>query len=463
MAFQFNPFTGTFDIALPGTPGADGASAYEVAVAQGFVGTEAEWLATLEGPEGPMGPMGSQGIGIQYVGSVPTVADLPATATQGDLYIVEEFDPNKGFVWDATTSTWTDSGPVQGPQGVPGIPGPTAVSTDPDNISILGTDGLVFTKIPYPQAMALGGVFASYPQANKYISAINGDGTVLLADLPAAGTNYVLPIASPTILGGVKVGANLTIDASGVLNAAGGADYTLPIASATVLGGIKIGAGLTIDAAGVVTANAASVYVNKAGDVMNGPLRWSAYSGALNFNGTDAYLYRDTAFFRLMTPGGTQAFRIDMATGDFAIPNKLDVTGTTNFTGTATFSQTQTAFQFGTTGYNVFGGTGGVAFRSGTTNISTFTNASITNTVPIVTSATGNGIQFGSGGAAFKRGTAAMKIAATGAIELPGDPVAAMEAATKQYVDAKVIATAAGATAPAVSGVTAGTLWVEYA
>ena len=33
---------------------------------------------------------------------------------------------------------------------------------------------------------------------------------------------YVLPIASPTVLGGIKVGANLTINQSGVLSAVSG-------------------------------------------------------------------------------------------------------------------------------------------------------------------------------------------------------------------------------------------------
>lgn len=35
-----------------GPPGADGASAYEVAVANGFLGTEVEWLAFLQGANG---------------------------------------------------------------------------------------------------------------------------------------------------------------------------------------------------------------------------------------------------------------------------------------------------------------------------------------------------------------------------------------------------------------------------
>ncbi|XP_068917829.1 uncharacterized protein [Tenebrio molitor] len=41
---------------LNGTDGLDGDSAYEVAVADGFVGTEAEWLASLKGIQGDLGP-----------------------------------------------------------------------------------------------------------------------------------------------------------------------------------------------------------------------------------------------------------------------------------------------------------------------------------------------------------------------------------------------------------------------
>lgn len=45
----------------PGAPGADGLSAYEVAVANGFIGNEAAWLASLVGATGPTGATGPQG------------------------------------------------------------------------------------------------------------------------------------------------------------------------------------------------------------------------------------------------------------------------------------------------------------------------------------------------------------------------------------------------------------------
>lgn len=53
---------GSFVVVPGGRPGPPGMSAYEVAVTNGFTGTEAEWLAEIEGPEGPQGLPGSPGL-----------------------------------------------------------------------------------------------------------------------------------------------------------------------------------------------------------------------------------------------------------------------------------------------------------------------------------------------------------------------------------------------------------------
>ena len=58
-------------------------------------------------------------------------------------------------------------------------------------------------------------------------------------------SEYHLPIASSTTLGGIKVGDNLTIEEDGTLNAVQ-SEYQLPVATASTLGGIKVGSGLTI-------------------------------------------------------------------------------------------------------------------------------------------------------------------------------------------------------------------------
>jgi hypothetical protein len=128
-----------------GAAGADGDSAYEVAVANGFVGNEAAWLASLvgadgadgaqgdvgpagpEGPAGPQGPAGADGAqgavgpGIVFQGSVATEADLPANGNaQGDAYLVQADDSL--HIFDG--NSFVDGGSIQGPQGIQGAEGP---------------------------------------------------------------------------------------------------------------------------------------------------------------------------------------------------------------------------------------------------------------------------------------------------------------------------------------------------
>jgi hypothetical protein len=47
-------------------------------------------------------------------------------------------------------------------------------------------------------------------------------------------------------------------------------------------------------------------------------------------------------------------------------------------------------------------------------------------------------------------------------IELPTTAPAAGEAVRRDYVDGRVIAQAAGGAAPSTTGLSAGTLWIEY-
>ena len=90
--------------------------------------------------------------------------------------------------------------------------------------------------------------------------------------------DYHLPIASETVLGGIKVGNNLTITEDGVLSAES-TEYTLPTASASVLGGIKVGSNLTITD-GVLTADVDSV-LSSAASATN-PVQNKVVASALN-------------------------------------------------------------------------------------------------------------------------------------------------------------------------------------
>ena len=68
---------------------------------------------------------------------------------------------------------------------------------------------------------------------------------------------YTLPIASTTVLGGVKIdGSTITINNSGVISGAN--TYSLPTATTTVLGGVKID-GTTITINNGVISGAPSV------------------------------------------------------------------------------------------------------------------------------------------------------------------------------------------------------------
>lgn len=92
---------------------------------------------------------------------------------------------------------------------------------------------------------------------------------------------YHLPIASPTMLGGIKVGNNLSIEEDGTLNAES-TEYQLPTASQSTLGGVKVGSNLNI-AGGVLTA----IVDNSLSTVSTNPVRNSVITTAINSTNSD--------------------------------------------------------------------------------------------------------------------------------------------------------------------------------
>ena len=77
------------------------------------------------------------------------------------------------------------------------------------------------------------------------------------AEVDALVRPYSLPAATTTTLGGVKVGDNLSIDASGRLS--GAAPYVLPAATMSTLGGVKAGSNLTVYADGTLALEKSGV------------------------------------------------------------------------------------------------------------------------------------------------------------------------------------------------------------
>lgn len=74
------------------------------------------------------------------------------------------------------------------------------------------------------------------------------------SDLNGLPSPYVLPTASGTVLGGIKVGANLSIDGNGVLSAQN--SFVLQPATSSVLGGVKIGANVSVAGDGTISVAA---------------------------------------------------------------------------------------------------------------------------------------------------------------------------------------------------------------
>jgi hypothetical protein len=304
--------------------------------------------------QGIQGEQGAPGLGITYKGTVATVDELPATAAQGDLYVVETPTPASSWIWDATDAAFVEGGPVQGPQGIAGeqgVAGPAGPA---------GADGVAGAQGVAGQDGAVG---PAGPKGDTGAAGPKGD----TGPAGPAGADGATGPAGPAGPEGPP-GADGT-----------GTTYTLPVATSTVLGGVKVGTGLAVDGTGTLTATAATGFLPTSGGEMTGAI---------------------------VLPS--------------SIPS-LSVKGT---------------------GYNMLGGSGGVAFRNNTTNIINHTATEVVAYVPITTSGSGIGVRFGSGGPSLsKSGTS---IAASAPITVAAAPATNTELANKAYVDAQVAAGGGG-------------------
>lgn len=111
----------------------DGASAYEVAVANGFVGDEAAWLASLVGPQGPQGIQGPTGA-TGATGPQGPQGDTGPTGATGPQGPQGDTGPAGATGATGPQGPQGDTGPqgAQGPTGATGATGPAGAD---------GTDG----------------------------------------------------------------------------------------------------------------------------------------------------------------------------------------------------------------------------------------------------------------------------------------------------------------------------------
>ena len=143
-----------------GGTGAAGASAYDIWISEGNTGTIQDFLDSLvgsagsqgstgpagaNGTNGTQGAPGADGTSITIQGTQPTVGDLPASGSLGDLWIIDQAGGGNaagdGYVWTAE-NTWLNIGPLRGPQGIQGVAGTNGAAGAQGIQGIQGAQGI---------------------------------------------------------------------------------------------------------------------------------------------------------------------------------------------------------------------------------------------------------------------------------------------------------------------------------
>lgn len=225
-----------------GEPGTNGASAYEAAVAGGFVGTEAAWLLSLVGADGAdstvEGPQGIQGV----AGADGTAGvGVPVGGTAGQvLSKIDATDYNSEWVDPATGSGLTNPMTTAGDIIIGGASGA------PERLA-KGTDGQVLALVNGVPAWATGSVT---PPA---VITVSGELTLYVTQVTTLTiTNYnsALTYTVSATAGTVSRLADTITYTAG--NTAGSVTLTITNEEAT------LDSTLTIQAAGVGTPTAST-------------------------------------------------------------------------------------------------------------------------------------------------------------------------------------------------------------
>ena len=118
-------------------------SAYAIAVAHGFEGTEEDWLESLKGAAG------EQGTGLDLRGILASTDELPAPeeSTPGQAYLVGTEAENVLWIFDEAQNQYRPAGPLrgetgpQGPKGDMGATGAQGPKGDTGNTGAQGPKG----------------------------------------------------------------------------------------------------------------------------------------------------------------------------------------------------------------------------------------------------------------------------------------------------------------------------------
>ncbi|WP_328950468.1 hypothetical protein OG778_23865 [Streptomyces sp. NBC_00184] len=195
-----NPETPTY-VAVPGP------SAYEVAVAQGFEGTEAEWLDSLEGPQGAQGVQGVRGSQV-FTGTADPTAALGAN---GDVYVQYGTTTFLGVTsttvtqWTRGASAWTKLADVRGAAWYVNTTSTGSGTTKPGDMLLRTDTGDVWQRDASGWGAAVGNLKG--PQGIPGVKGDKGDTGPAGADGAGAGTVKAVNTVSPDANGNVTLTA----------------------------------------------------------------------------------------------------------------------------------------------------------------------------------------------------------------------------------------------------------------
>lgn len=118
---------------LKGDTGDDGLSAYQIAVINGYKGSQSDWLASLVGATGLKGDKGDAGKDFKIVKTFPSIAEMNGNGfSDGDFTMIasDVNDPDDGklYVWNGTSFTYIAD--LSGSQGIKGETGNTGDKGD---------------------------------------------------------------------------------------------------------------------------------------------------------------------------------------------------------------------------------------------------------------------------------------------------------------------------------------------
>lgn len=338
---------------VAGPRGEKGYSAYELAVKNGYTGTEEEWLKSLQGPQGVKGDTGAVG----------PAGNNGADGKDGaDGLSAYEIAVQRGF--NGNEDAWLQS--LQGPQGEKGPAG-----ADGKN-GVNGVDGLS----AYSIAVKNGYTGSESEWANKWLR-----GTIVSASTDSDGNMLLTDINGNTITTPLKPLAEAATSAKEAATSAGNAKTSEQNASASA----AASAVSATDSAN--SAKAAATSAASAAESAN-----IATSAQLNadWNVTDS---TSKAFIKnkpdvLLKSGGTVTGTITAS--KFSGPLTGNVTGTA-YKAIADVSGNNIANTYVTKSAlasSVTTGTGKVTTLTATDN--TFTNVTITGTTSVPTANEGN-------------------------------------------------------------------------